>query len=66
MMNPFVLRKKHENEEGRMKMVNEMVFEKVEKKIDFVWERKFLRNEKSFYQIEGKAWLTNNSTLLTY
>ena len=46
-------------------MVNVMVFGKVEKKIDFAWERKFLKNKESFYQIEGKPWLTNNSTLLT-
>ena len=37
----FVLKEKeHENKEGRMKMVNEMVFEKVNKKIDFALERK--------------------------
>ena len=49
-----------------MKTVNEMVFGKIEKKIDFVWERKFLRNEESFYQREEKSWLNNNSILLTY
>jgi len=32
MTNPFVLKKKNENEEDRMKTVNEMVFGKVEEK----------------------------------
>jgi len=31
-----------------MKTVNEMVFEKVEKKIDFIWERKILEMSKVF------------------
>jgi len=37
----FVLKEKeHENKEDRMKTVNEMVFEKVDKKIDFALEKR--------------------------
>ena len=37
----FLLKeKKDENKEGRMKAVNERVFGKVDKKIDFALERK--------------------------
>ena len=54
-MNPFLLRKKHENEKGRMKTVNEMVFEKVEEKnglclrnkVSQKLEKKFIRQKES-------------------
>ena len=37
----FMLKEKeHENKEDRMKTMNEMVFEKVDKKIDFALEKR--------------------------
>ena len=43
----FVLKEnEYENKEGRIKMVNEMVFEKVDKKIDFAFRKKDLEMRK--------------------